>query len=362
VHFQLGSGGNTVSTPFYKPERLPTRAAALPLPNIAPIAVEVAQTPQQDGSVWYHYSVSNNSDSDLVAVQIGYDYDRGNPELGAAPIGWTPDQGIPASSVASPSGWDPSFVTTEESASAQLLWQAQGGTTGLAPGKAMTGLDVRIPGVDTAFSAGHWTVVLADGRSLTGTFTALTPPAAPSTLAGSAVTEGSIRLTWSDESLNEQGLEVERSDDGTRFNLLVTLPANTTEYVDTSALAGSTYLYRIRATNAAGTSDYAGPVSVTTPRTVTLASLAASPAVVRGGRTAQLQITLSGPAPTGGSTVTLTSSKPRLVGLPGSVTIPEGQSSAVVTITTRRPKKATRVVITGTGDGGSLQALLRVRR
>jgi hypothetical protein len=66
-----------------------------------------------------------------------------------------------------------------------------------------------------------------------------------------------LQLSWADNSTNENGFIVERKigQAGT-YVLLVTLPPNTTSYVDTSAQDGVTYCYHVKAFNASGDSGY----------------------------------------------------------------------------------------------------------
>ena len=52
---------------------------------------------------------------------------------------------------------------------------------------------------------------------------------------------------------------------GERFERLATLPANTTSFVDTGALAGEATVYRVRALFAEGASDYSNHLHVTAP-------------------------------------------------------------------------------------------------
>lgn len=98
----------------------------------------------------------------------------------------------------------------------------------------------------------------------------VTPPTAPSGFAAAASALSSnpprVRLTWIDNSTNESGFEIEKGGPGIFPNILV--GPNIREYVDTAVLADTTYLYKIRAVNAAGNSDPGwaqAPVSVTTP-------------------------------------------------------------------------------------------------
>ena len=93
------------------------------------------------------------------------------------------------------------------------------------------------------------------------------PPAAPSGLAASAPAFDQVTLSWTDNSTNETGFELERSTTGSGgpFSLLVTLGSNAAGYTDTGRSASTEYCYRVRATNAAGQSAYAGPECATTP-------------------------------------------------------------------------------------------------
>jgi hypothetical protein len=94
-----------------------------------------------------------------------------------------------------------------------------------------------------------------------------TPPAAPDELGANAASSSQINLTWSDNSSNESGFEIERSTTGSGgpFLPLTTRPANSTSYSDAELSASTQYCYRIRAVNAAGGSSYDGPVCATTP-------------------------------------------------------------------------------------------------
>jgi hypothetical protein len=65
----------------------------------------------------------------------------------------------------------------------------------------------------------------------------------------------SARLTWNDNSNNEQGFYVERStDSGATWLRIATLPAGTRAYTNAGATAGMQY--RVQAYNAYGTSTY----------------------------------------------------------------------------------------------------------
>lgn len=91
-------------------------------------------------------------------------------------------------------------------------------------------------------------------------------PADPSGLTAMAVSDGRIDLSWTDNAVNETAYVVERSPDGSTgwAGLTSSLPADTTSYSDTGLSGGTTYYYRVKATNASGGSDYSNTASATT--------------------------------------------------------------------------------------------------
>jgi titin len=100
--------------------------------------------------------------------------------------------------------------------------------------------------------------------------TTLVAPAAPSGLVATSLTASQIRLTWSDNSGNETGFQIERVV-GTNFatgsgRTAWNVGANATSYNEPAgALAtGVTYTYRVRAFNAAGTSAFSNEATSTT--------------------------------------------------------------------------------------------------
>jgi hypothetical protein len=97
------------------------------------------------------------------------------------------------------------------------------------------------------------------------------PPDAPSDLVAAAASHASVNLTWADNADNESGYIVERSLDGVDWIEVGTADSNATSYVDSSGVAPSTtYLYRVRATNAGGDSDYSNVDDATTPTMPTI--------------------------------------------------------------------------------------------
>jgi fibronectin type 3 domain-containing protein len=116
--------------------------------------------------------------------------------------------------------------------------------------------------------------LVANGKVYVGTANSLvfyglfapatTAPAAPSSLTADGVSPNQIHLTWQDSAENESGFIVERSSGGATFAPLVTVGVNVTDYLDSGLTAGTTYFYRVRATNAIGDSATTPVVSGTT--------------------------------------------------------------------------------------------------
>lgn len=91
----------------------------------------------------------------------------------------------------------------------------------------------------------------------------------------------------------------------------------------------------------------------------TLSGLTVSPSVVTGGVAATGTVTLSAPAPAGGSVVNLASSSP-CAGVPATVTVPQGATSVTFTITTTAVAQGVSVTITATQGHTTITAGLYV--
>src|SRR5690606_17344206 len=91
------------------------------------------------------------------------------------------------------------------------------------------------------------------------------PPQAPTGLNVTDATASSISLSWSDNSTNETGFEIERSNtqSGT-YTLVGTAAANATTFTNTGLPNSSTYYYRVRAISAVGNSSYTASVQGST--------------------------------------------------------------------------------------------------
>lgn len=93
---------------------------------------------------------------------------------------------------------------------------------------------------------------------------ALPTPAAPSGLSVSAIKLQGITLNWIDNSTNETGFKVERKIGVSGvWSRIATVPSNSTSYTSQPVQAGTTYFYRVRATNGVNDSAATKEVSAT---------------------------------------------------------------------------------------------------
>lgn len=90
------------------------------------------------------------------------------------------------------------------------------------------------------------------------------PPAAPTGLTASAVTQNKVTLSWQDNSNNETRFKIERRVSGGNFTQIATVDANVTTFENTGLTANTEYQYRVRASNDAGDSAYSNVVTVST--------------------------------------------------------------------------------------------------
>jgi uncharacterized repeat protein (TIGR03803 family) len=93
-----------------------------------------------------------------------------------------------------------------------------------------------------------------------------------------------------------------------------------------------------------------------------LTGLALAPPSVAGGQISTGTVTLSGPAPSGNTAVTLSSGNSSIVSVPATVIVPAGASSASFPASTKRVKRATAVTINAAYNGVSVSATLTVTR
>jgi len=87
----------------------------------------------------------------------------------------------------------------------------------------------------------------------------------PTNLAGQPISESSVRLTWDDPSVMENGFEIQALEAGTTdYKVLDTVAANIKEYTATGLSPGKVYDFRVRAYDLFAYSAFSPAVQVTT--------------------------------------------------------------------------------------------------
>ncbi len=98
-----------------------------------------------------------------------------------------------------------------------------------------------------------------------------TPPAAPTSLSATAISNSQINLTWTDNASNEDGFKIERKTGaGGTYAEVGSVGANVTSFSNTGLAASTEYFYRVYAHNTGGNSTFSNEANATTTGTVTI--------------------------------------------------------------------------------------------
>jgi hypothetical protein len=109
----------------------------------------------------------------------------------------------------------------------------------------------------------------AASQNSSGGVSTLGIPAAPSGFTATSSFADSVSLAWTDASSTETGFDIEVSTNaGSTYSSVTTTAADAVSYSHTGRTESTAYLYRIRATNSAGSSSWVVASSVTTPAAV----------------------------------------------------------------------------------------------
>jgi hypothetical protein len=91
-----------------------------------------------------------------------------------------------------------------------------------------------------------------------------------------------------------------------------------------------------------------------------IATLTLNRTTVVGGNPAVGTVTLSGPAPSGGATVMLSSSNPALASVPASIVVAAGATSNTFSVITSAPKKSASATLTATYGGVTKTVAMKI--
>lgn len=137
----------------------------------------------------------------------------------------------------------------------------------------------------------------------------------------------------------------------------VTVAANAMSANFTASTSGVTTATAVTISGSYNSTRKSTTLTVMPPVPVTLSSITVNPSGMVGGNSATGTVTLSGPAPTGGIAISLTSDNPAGL-VPGIVTVPANVTSANFTVNTTSVPTATTVTISGTYNSTTKSATL----
>jgi hypothetical protein len=183
----------------------------------------------------------------------------------------------------------------------------------------------------------------------------------PNPVAGGNPSSGTVTLT---SAAGTNGAVVSLSSAGAAVHVpaSVTVSGGATSAsfaITTSAVTTQT-LVSVSASYAGVTKTTTVTVNPSAP--VALSAVTLNPTSLRGGGSVAGTVTLSAPAPAGGVTVTLASSKPAIAPAPASVVVAAGATSKGFAIATTRPSRNASVTITASYGGVTKTASLTVTR
>lgn len=120
------------------------------------------------------------------------------------------------------------------------------------------------------------------GSAFSNTATSRTAaPAAPSGLTAVVQSTSQVKLTWTDNAVNEAAFEVYRSTSGAGYVLVATLGADVKTWTDAGLDPSTAYAYQVRAVNTVGASAFSNTASTrtsasTAPTRLTASAISAS--------------------------------------------------------------------------------------
>ncbi|MEA2562211.1 MAG: hypothetical protein QOH06_3715 [Acidobacteriota bacterium] len=196
--------------------------------------------------------------------------------------------------------------------------------------------------------------------------TPATVPGAPTAVTAEVTGNAAALVSWTPPSSNGGALITAYIVTSSPGGFTVTADGSAPSATVTGLTVGTAYTFTVAAVNRKGT----GPASAASNSIVAeegpepppdfLSSLSISPSEVTGGAGATGTVTLAGPAPVGGLTISLASGNPAAT-VPASVQIAAGAASATFAITTQTVASVTDVTVTASLGSTTRSTVLRLR-
>jgi hypothetical protein len=226
-------------------------------------------SPNQSGDYLYVPTIpTNNADSFVVGVSDGVESRSATVSITIAPPYFSPVSDN--QSVTTESNVAVAVTLSATAAAGQSVTYfvraspANGILSGTAPNLVYTP-QVGFVGADSFTFQPKDAYSFGSVGTVSITVVPPSPPLAPSDLVA-GLGASAVNLSWTDNSWNETGFEIERAVDKGQSKLLAIVGANISVYVDGTVSKNKSYSYRIRAVNAAGKSPYSNTATVKTPK------------------------------------------------------------------------------------------------
>jgi hypothetical protein len=342
-------GGNSTTGTILLTRAAPTGGATVTLVSGAPALVTVpASVAIAAGSSSATFTATTTQTATQTAVTVTATYPTGTSAAGTVNVlvsptpvsvvlsptsvqGGTASQGTVTLSGPAPTGGAVVTLGSGNTAVATVpatMTIAQGATSGTFPITTITQNATTTVAISAAYHG------LTQSASLTVTLSpSLTQVSvSPSTLEGGGSATGTVFLNTTAPT---GGIVVSLASSSGA----ATVPASVTVAAGASTASFTITTIHVSAQTPAtisGTfpSDVTRTATLNVLASPTPASVTFSPNPVTGGQTTTATVTLTGPAPAGGSVVTLSSSAPTNAPVPTSLTVPAGATSGTFTITT----------------------------
>lgn len=224
---------------------------------------------------------------------------------------------------------------------------------------ASTVRPIQLANVLGATAAGN--AVVTTGGTGTVTVPDTLPPTAPTSLSATTVSGTQINLLWSGSTDNVavNGYRIERCMGTTCTNFAQIGTSTALSYPDTALTAGTTYRYRVRASDAAANlSTYSAIATATTTVSVVISSLSCTPDTLTGAGQTSCTVSLSGSVAAGTSISLISSST--TINVPASLSIAAGQTSGTFSGTATATSSPQTVTITATYSGKSVSDTIQL--
>jgi hypothetical protein len=124
------------------------------------------------GTIVYHYTIVNNTSHPISAVRIGHLYSNTESsipvdqrELTVLPVGLEDlEEGVPATSKTSPSGWKDEVGAEEENEKFWFGWEVgPENQRGVYGHESLDGFSIAVPQADAPYLKGHFSVTFMSG-------------------------------------------------------------------------------------------------------------------------------------------------------------------------------------------------------